>query len=110
MKKLIAVFLILVTLTVTLASCAANPEGKWITTDDIITKELVLLEGNKGTYTTLGITRDIIWTVEDGKLNVTETVIGFTNHIYKDAEIEIKGDKLTINENGTITVYTRVSE
>lgn len=77
--------LILATFSVLLVSCGKSLEGKWVTTADIVTKEIVFTEGNKGTNSTLGVTQDIVWTVEDGKLTVSTAVLGFTTHIYEQA-------------------------
>ncbi len=111
MKKVLALTLILVMLSMSLVSCSAILEGKWKTTEDIITKELVLNDGNVGTYTALGIEQDIVWKIEDGKLTVTTSVLGISTDIYKDAEYSISGDELTITEsNGEVTVYTRIAE
>ena len=111
MKKAIALVLVLVITSITLVSCSAMLEGKWKTTDDIITKELVLNDGNVGTYKALGIEQVIVWTVNGGRITVTTSVLGISTDIYKDAEYIIKGDTLTITEtDGEVTVYTRVAE
>lgn len=111
MKKALSLILVLVILSAMLVSCSARLEGRWKTTEDIITKELVLSEGNVGTFKRLGIEQDIIWKIENGKLTVTASVLGVSTDIYKNADYSISGDELTITESdGEVTVYTRIAD
>ncbi len=79
----------------------------WEVTEDGITVAITFNADGTGKMETLGMTMDIAWSVTDGKLNASASLMGETEEMFKDAEYSIDGDTLTVTQEDESMVLTR---
>lgn len=109
MKKVLALILAVVALTMMLTACGGtkDPIGTWELSQDGVTMELTFEEEGKGSVSTMGISADMTWSTDDGKLTVSMSLLGETQELFTDAEYSVKGDELSITVDDETTVLTK---
>lgn len=108
MKKALALILVVVTLSVMLASCGGNDIiGTWTATEEGVTMELTFNKDGTGSVATMGATVEMTWTLEGDTLNASMSIMGVSTDLFKDATISVDGDELSITYLGETTVLTR---
>ncbi len=108
MKKALALLLVFASLAMVLVSCGGDDIiGTWEGKQDGITMTLTFEEDGKGKVASEGISMDMTWEIKDGKLNASMSFMGETEEMFKGAEFEVDGDKLTITSNGESVTFNK---
>ena len=108
MKKIILVGLVTILLLLAVTGCKGNDLiGTWIFTEESYTIELVFKSGNRGRVVAGEIDAEMIWIVEDDKLEVIMNNNGENQIIFENADYSVADDKLTVINNGETYVLNK---
>lgn len=126
MKKAIAVLLSAVMMVTMLSSCCCIPSGAlsglsgdalvdyvkeyllvgtWVLEEDSEI-QMVLEKDGAGELKSESTSLDLTWSVEDGLLYVSVSVLGYSQTLYDGVEFDVTFDSLVVTSNATeVTFY-----
>lgn len=109
MKKILAILLIILTLSFSLMACGSNGLiGTWEISDQGVTLTLVLEKDGKGSISALNSDKfEVEWTAKKGKITATASIGDENNSFFNSAEYTIKDDKLTVTTEEDTFILTR---
>lgn len=94
LKNVVAVLLVFVMLC-SLTACSALLRGTYTAKDSIIEQSFTFMEDNRVEMTAFGINVEGDYKIEDGKLTITYSVLGFSYDWVGD--FEMKGSSIFID-------------
>ena len=100
MKKTIALVLMCALLCVCLCSCGKSIVGSWEADIEGVTGTITFEKDGTGKFEASGLSMDITWEADGGKLDMTMSLFGQTSPVFEDAEYKVKGNTLTITVDG----------